>query len=287
MVTWQEVAKTPFTREGQAAAMQSLRLALVLIAMTGCGSDAQPAKHKAEGIATENAGEKTLDAASVIRHMSADQLVLGEPLVNSIGMILVPIPAVESPTDANLVSDGLSDGKAHARMTITKPFYLSVCEVTRKQFEQVMGTRPWQGAGYQVDGPDYPATELDLNTAVEFCRKLGELEGAEYHLPTEAQWNYAASIGTRTISTPQDDHRNEQCIHRVAQNLPNAWGLFDMHNNAWEFCQRESSSDSITHVMVGGSYFCHSENVRAKEPFKSLPTSRFVYVGMRVARAYP
>ncbi len=45
---------------------------------------------------------------------------------------------------------------------------------------------------------------------------------------------------TRTIPTPKDDHRNEQYVNRVAQDLPNAWELFDMHNNAWEFCQRET-----------------------------------------------
>ncbi len=81
-------------------------------------------------------------------------------------------------------------------MRITKPFYLSVYEITQQQYEKVMGTRPWQG---KRDGPNYPATYATWNDAVDFCRKLSEQEGLEYRLPTEAEWEYACRAGTTTV----------------------------------------------------------------------------------------
>jgi formylglycine-generating enzyme required for sulfatase activity len=65
---------------------------------------------------------------------------------------------------------------------ITKPFYLSVNEVTQQQYEKVMGARPWQGKEYVQEEPDYPATYVSWSDAVEFCRKLSEQEGVVYRL---------------------------------------------------------------------------------------------------------
>ncbi|MEY3225512.1 MAG: hypothetical protein RLZZ536_131, partial [Planctomycetota bacterium] len=87
-----------------------------------------------------------------------------------------------------------------------------------------------------------------------FCKKLSEKEGKTYRLPTEAEWEYACRGGTKTAFSFGDGEaklsdyawwgglfgtgnaRNEQYAHRVAQKLPNPFGLHDMHGNVWEWC---------------------------------------------------
>ena len=160
-------------------------LVLLLFAMLGCGSGTQPAKPPAKA-----ATPKTPDAAAVKKHMTPDQLPLGDPIVNSVGMVLVPVPAGQ-------FQMGIPDSEHLVK--ITKPFYLSVCEVTQQQYEKVMGLRPWQGKDYVQEGPDYPAAYVSWNDGVEFCRKLSEQEGVQYRLPTEAQWEYACRSGTTTV----------------------------------------------------------------------------------------
>jgi len=224
---------------------------LLLFAMVGCGSGSQPAKPSAKTPAARPPGRYP---AAVKKHMTPDQLALGNPIVNSIGMLLVPIPPGQfqmgSPDSDKNARD---DEKPQHLVKITKPFYLSVYEVTQQQFEKVMGVRPWQGKANVRDGPDYAATYVTWNDAVEFCRKLSEQEGVEYRLPTEAQWEYACRAGTTTLYSFGDDvsklgqhawyQENESSdvselyAHRVGQKLPNPWGLYDMHGNVAEWCQ--------------------------------------------------
>jgi len=252
---------------------------------------------------------------AVKKHMKPAQLALGDPIVNSIGMVLVPIPAGQfqmgSPDSDN---DAEDDQKPQHQVKITKPFYLAAYEVTQSQYEKVMGTRPWQGQIYVEDGPDNPATYVSHDDAVDFCRKLSTQEGVEYRLPTEAEWEYACRAGTTTIYSFGDDtsklgqhawydknawNVDEKYAHGVGQKLPNRWGLFDMHGNVFEWCQdwhgdyrrgsvTDPSGASLGSVRVyrGGSWkvrllsgLCHSANRRG------TPGRRRHDLGFRVLRS--
>ena len=188
--------------------------------------------------------------------MASEQLALGDPIVNSIGMVLVPIPAGEfqmgRPDSDKDKAEGWKKATPQHLVNITKPYYLSICEVTQQQYEKVMGKRPWQDKPLVQEGPDYPATYVNWDDAAEFCRKLTDNEGVEYRLPTEAEWEYACRAGSMTSYGFGDDRSElknyawykenaysagEQYAHRVARKLPNSWGLFDMHGNVWEWCQ--------------------------------------------------
>jgi formylglycine-generating enzyme required for sulfatase activity len=199
---------------------------------------------------------------------------------------------------------------------ITTPFYLSVYEVTQQQYEKVMGVRPWQSKLYVQEGPNYPATHVSWNDAVEFCRKLSKQEGVEYRLPTEAEWEYACRAGTITAYSFGDNASSlgqyawysnnawnvgEKYAHRVGRKLPNPWGLYDMHGNVREWCQDRTTSDgrkrALTspvgtaqgehRVVRGGSFVVgQSENGRSGNRASHQPAYRNYGVGFRPSRTY-
>jgi len=150
------------------------------------------------------------------------------------------------------------------RVRITRPFYMSVTEVTQAQYRAVTG-EPLIDA----DGAAKPAARVSWKGAVVFCRELSERTGRAVQLPTEAQWEYACRAGTgtpfntgETISTDQANYKGSYTygdgpkgIYR-GQTIPvgsfaaNAWGLYDMHGNVCEWCSDWSDKDSYTEAKV-------------------------------------
>jgi formylglycine-generating enzyme required for sulfatase activity len=137
------------------------------------------------------------------------------------------------------------DLPAHA-VTLTKPLAIAATEVTQREWQDVMGTRPWSGKAQAVDDPERPATYVSWKDAAEFCRRISVRESAEYRLPTEAEWEWACRAGTESSFSFGDDAKllpdhawargNSQDESRpVRQKSSNSWGLYDMHGNAWEW----------------------------------------------------
>jgi formylglycine-generating enzyme required for sulfatase activity len=168
----------------------------------------------------------------------------GDIITNSIGMKLVYIPAGEfmmgSPSSESL--RGRDEGPQH-RVKISKGFYIGQTEVTQAQYRAVMGTNP-----SHFQGDNNPVENVSWNDALTFCRKLSEKKSKTYTLPTEAQWEYACRAGSTTafsFGNSQSSLRNyawysrnsDFKTHPVGQKQPNAFGLYDMHGNLWEWCQ--------------------------------------------------
>ena len=297
-------------------------IVLLLFPMLGCGSGTETAKPPSESGGNQVQPQKVAtpekQSAKTPAEMTPDQLKLGDPVVNSIGMLLVPIPAGQfqmgSPDSDKVAED---KEKPQHLVKITEPFYLSVYEITQQQYEKVMGVSPWQGKSIVQEGRDNPATHVGWDDAVEFCRKLSEQEGVEYRLPTEAQWEFSCRAGTTTVHSFGDDASklgeyawyskntldiDEQYAHRVGQKLPNPWGLYDMHGNVWEWCRDRyapygsekvltdptGSAQGENRVLRGGSFLdAPSPIVRSATRGASLPANRYFYVGFRPSRTYP
>jgi formylglycine-generating enzyme required for sulfatase activity len=291
--------------------MKRLLVCLLLVGVVGSGEREQVETPPENGTHAEKP-----DAATVKTQMTPAQLALGDPVVNSVGMLLVPIPAGEFQMGSPASEQGHRDDETRHLVKITKPFYLGVCEVTQQQYQKVMGARPWQGKDNVREGPDYPAVYVSHGDAVEFCRRLSDQEGVEYRLPTEAEWEYACRAGTTTAFSFGDDaaklgqyawyQKNaedigEKYAHRVGQKLPNPWGLYDMHGNVFEWCQDwagRSGSEKVVsdpvgpaqgkyRVLRGGSLRTLSWHVRsANHYFSLLPVNGLFNYGFRTARTY-
>jgi formylglycine-generating enzyme required for sulfatase activity len=209
-------------------------------------------------------------------------------------------------------------------VTISQPFYMGVFEITQKQYELVTGSnlssytgdaRPvenvsWNSIRGNSDIFNWPSvTTVNANS---FMGKIRAKTGLTFDLPTEAQWEYACRAGTTSdynnggsteadlqllgrYNGNQNDGRGGYSQHTVVGSyLPNAWGLYDMHGNVWEWCldwygNLSSSTDPIGstsgpyRVKRGGSWYNSADYCTLSYRYNFTPSHANDISGFRLA----
>ena len=236
-------------------------------------------------------------------------------ITNSIGMKLVLIPKGTFMMGSPIEEEGAENNEKQHQVTIGKDYYLGVTEVTQGQYEKVMGTNPSYFQTRVIrksDSSMYPVEQVSWEDAVEFCKKLSELPeekkaGRVYRLPTEAEWEYACRAGSKTAYSFGADSKtlgdyawfggnSGQQTHPVGEKKANAWGLYDMHGNVWEWCSDwygvypmgsvsdpSGPSEGSVRVYRGGCWSGGAAFCRSAVRLWFVPSNRIDDYGFRVA----
>jgi uncharacterized protein (TIGR02996 family) len=188
-------------------------------------------------------------------------------LVNSLGMELVLIrPGAFTMGSPESQWNRLNDECPAHQVEITRPFYLAAHLVTQRQYQDLTGVTP----SHFRRSPDLPVEQVSWEEADRFCRRLSRLAaereaGRTYRLPSEAEWEDACRAETTSTYffgedlTPEQANFDSDGTTPVGSYPPNAWGLFDMHGNVWEWCADYWDAD----------YYAASP---AKDPLCTVPS---------------
>ena len=203
------------------------------------------------------------------------------------------------------------------KVELTKPFYMGEYEVTQEQWQHIMHSTP---SHFSALGDSFPVENINWYETQEFIKKLNVLNSnGHFSLPTEAQWEYACRAGSNTpfntgenLTTdeanfdgnypykefPKGIFRNKTT--KVGSFKPNAWGLYDMHGNVWEWCEDwfceypeafvkdpVGDCESDLKVIRGGSWYFNAESARSGRRYTHHPEDRGFSLGFRLIKAIP
>jgi len=247
----------------------------VLLSAPGCSSQPEPSQGKSK--------ELNLD------------------LGGGVTMKLVLIPAGKFMMGSPDSEKGRDENEGQHEVTLSKPFYMGVTEVTQAQYEAIMGTNP-----SNFKGATSPVDNVSWNDATEFCKKLSDKTNQAVRLPTEAEWEYACRAGSTTKFSFGDAHESlgdyawystnsGSKTRPVGQKKPNAWGLYDMHGNVWEWCadrygaypegavtEPQGPASGMFRVLRGGAWNDSPDYCRSAYRNRTTPDNRYYYDGFRV-----
>jgi formylglycine-generating enzyme required for sulfatase activity len=234
-----------------------------------------------------------------------------EDLSNGITLEMVQIPGGSFMMGSPASEKGRTQDESPQHQVNVPAFSMGKYVVTQEQYQQIIGKNP-----SSFKGAKRPVEQVSWKNAVEFCQKLSEKTGREYRLPSEAEWEYACRAGTttpfhfgETITTELANYNGTsiyasepkgkylQKTTDVGSFPPNAFGLYDMHGNVWEWCQDDwhnnyidapkdgsgwTSRSGNTKLLRGGSWYFNPGNCRSAYRHYSNLDHNNIRIGFRV-----
>ncbi|MBD2410759.1 SUMF1/EgtB/PvdO family nonheme iron enzyme [Nostoc calcicola FACHB-3891] len=219
---------------------------------TDIGTPEPTPNSKALSLQTFNFETVTVDAkGNITNRRNGEAKYFVEDLGNRVTLEMVQIPVGTFKRGSPEGEVGRDKDESPQREVTVPGFFMGRYEVTQAQYQAIMGTNPAESKGEKL-----PVESVSWDDAVEFCQKLSQKTGRTYRLPSEAEWEYACRAGTTTpfyfgetitpdlvnyygtstyASAPKGTFR--QKTTPVGSFPPNAFGLYDMHGNVWEWCQ--------------------------------------------------
>lgn len=199
------------------------------------------------------------------------------------GQIYIWIPPGTSRMGCSDGDEGCGDDEKPARTErVETGFWLGRTEVTQAAFQSVMGENPSAHRGDR-----FPVENVTWNEALDYCTNIGG------RLPTDVEWEYAARAGTTAARYGDLDaiawnaNNGAGATHPVAQKQPNAFGLYDMLGNVWEWVEDSYPGSAAERILRGGSVFMDISNTRASRRYPGPVSGRFNGRGFRCAGQWP
>ncbi|MGD0092842.1 MAG: DUF2950 family protein, partial [Planctomycetota bacterium] len=298
------------------------------------------AKQKAEETAkTQSATPPAPPPTDVAAHAQANGMApaLSLDLGGGVNLDLVLIPAGKFMMGSPAAEKDHNNGETQHEVTISKPCYMGKYVVTVAQFERFVEAEKYQTMAEKEDlaysydgkkwdkvnganwrkpgfdqGPDYPVCDVNWDDAKAFCEWLSRTCGKTVGLPTEAEWEYACRAGTRSRFCSGDNDGDLDGVawysgncgtkphHPVGQKKPNAWGLYDMHGNVFEWCQDwfdkyppgaatdpQGAAKGIGRVVRGSCRVNPARYCRSASRAVITPDTRVDLLGFRVVVGSP
>lgn len=198
-------------------------------------------------------------------------------------------------------NDVVSDEKPAHKVTLSN-YYIGETEVTQELWQAVMGSNPSYSKGVKL-----PVERVSWEDCQTFIRKLNQMTGKSFRLPTEAEWEFAARGGNRSNHYKYSGSGNLSSVawyddncgnktHPVGQKAPNELGLYDMSGNVWEWCadwygdysssaqtNPNGPSNGSDRVNRGGSWYYYADYCRVSRRVSDTPTFRAIDLGLRLA----
>lgn len=226
-----------------------------------------------------------------------------------IAMRLIPDGYFTMGSPSTEVDRDPDEGAQHL-VYITEPFYMGVYEVTQEQWEAVMGENP----SYFGPDPGLPVERVSWDDCQAFIAALNTKGIGTFRLPTEAEWEYACRAGSTTRFSWGDDpgyseigdyawywDNSTSMTHTVGGKKPNAWGLYDMSGNVWEWCSDwyetpygvghvsdpQGPTTGSYRVFRGGAWIYVPLYCRSANRNYVTPASSYYYLGFRLVRIAP
>jgi formylglycine-generating enzyme required for sulfatase activity len=256
---------------------------------------------------------------TVVKKNTGDAGFFRESLGNDVTLDMVAIPEGTFEMGSPETEEGHEDDESPQHLVTVQPFFLGKYPITQVQW-QAVANLPQVNQALDPDpsrfkGADRPVEQVSWYDCVEFCERLSQYTGRDYRLPSEAEWEYACRAGTttpfhfgETITTDLANYNRagakgkyrEETTPVGSFQVANAFGLYDMHGNVWEWCldqwhdsyegapsdgQAWVTNDNDNHsrrLLRGGSWLNYPSYCRCANRIRSSPDNKAYHFGFRV-----